>query len=174
MSTTSHRRSQRRRSKPVSYRGRAPNDLRRSQKFMMAFDEMRHLRLSDDKIDKKQRVKIYKKHNLTGTEWGNCYCAFRKRFPDRVLGPRKEATTTSLETTTVAATTTQVAIVVTTAEAVAIRIIIEEVVGMAMGMLVLSRNASSRCGIVSVSATTPRPSRRLLIVCKVQRLFPIW
>ena len=61
----------------------------------MALEEMQHRGISDDKVDKKERVKIYRKHNLSGQQWSNCYCSFRKRFPDRVLGPK----TAKIETT---------------------------------------------------------------------------
>jgi hypothetical protein len=70
-----------RRCSPLLVQPATTKKLKRSQKFINALSEMRQLGLGDGNDDKKRRVSVYKKHEMTTDQWGECYKEYIKKLP---------------------------------------------------------------------------------------------
>jgi hypothetical protein len=84
MSTERPRRPRRGATSP-NYSGRATTDLKRSQRFQMALDEMRNSDVGPGNDYGGQRAAIYQRHGLDRVQWSKCYNAHVKKFPNAGL-----------------------------------------------------------------------------------------
>ena len=66
--------------------------LKVGQRFMQAVYAMRGRNLTVSKEDKKERIKIYKEHELTAAQWSKNYLKYKK-----IDGSRKQEKSTKIE-----------------------------------------------------------------------------